>query len=406
MIEIGDILAARDRIRGGVEYTPCDRSASLSELLGCEIYCKLESLQATGSFKERGALNALLLLGRAERARGVIAASAGNHALALAYHGRQLAIPVTVVMPRFAPLVKQANCRRLGATVILHGETFAEARARADEICAAEARTYIHGFDDDGVIAGQGTLGPEILEQVPDCDAVVIPIGGAGLIAGMALAFRSLAPHVQVIGVEPEGSASFTQSLACGVPTAVPLLPTLADGLAVAQVGRNAFAVARERIDRVVTVNEGEIALAVVRYMELEKCIVEGAAATPLAALLAGKLIDLRGRRVVLLVSGGNIDLTILERLIDTALVVDGRRLRFTTTISDRPGGLARLASLLAESGVSVHDIFHDRSFSGPNVAHVRVVCTVETRDQTHQSAVVDMLRNAGLEVTHLSTDP
>jgi threonine dehydratase len=399
MITINDILAARTRIADAVEATPCDPSAALSDLVGCEIFCKLESLHATGSFKERGARNALLLLNETQRQRGVIAASAGNHALALAYHGAKLRIPVTVVMPKFAPLVKQANCRKRGATVVLHGDTFAEARSRAQTLCEEQGLTYINGFNDPAIIAGQGTMGLEIFEQVPHCDAVIIPIGGAGMMAGTALALKHFSPQTEIIGVEPAVSPSFTLSLQANTPTAVPLHPTLADGLAVACVGNNAFEIARGLVDRVVTVTEQQIALAVVRLMELEKCVVEGAGAASLAALLTGKLPHLQGKRVVLILSGGNIDLTILERLIETTLVADGRLVRFTATISDRPGGLAVFASLLAECGVSVKDVFHDRAFSGPNVARVNVVCTVETRDYEHQAELFSRLQAAHIPV-------
>jgi threonine dehydratase len=396
VITFNDIVVARERIRAGIEYTPCDKSVILSEQLNCELYCKLESLQATGSFKERGARNALLLLTPSQRAQGVIAASAGNHALALAFHGASLGIPVTVVMPKFAPLVKQLNCAKRGAKVVLHGNSFTEARAKADAICNAEHLTYIHGFNDPAIIAGQGTVGLEILEQVPQCDAILVPIGGAGLIAGLALAVKSLSPSTRIIGIEPEVSPSYTRSLENGTPTSVPLQPTLADGLAVSQVGTNAFAIAQHYVDKVVQVSERDLALAVVRHMELEKCIVEGAAAAPLAALLAGLLPELTGKRVVMVLSGGNIDLTILARLIDLALVTDGRLLRFSTVISDRPGGLAQFAMLLSECGVSVKDIFHDRAFSGPNITQVRVVCTVETRNREQQQELFLQLKSAG----------
>lgn len=399
MVTYDDILAARARLGEAIERTPCDRSDSLSDLAGCEVLCKLESLQATGSFKERGARNALLLLNDDQRKRGVIAASAGNHALALAYHGAQLHIPVTVVMPKFAPLVKQMNCRKRGAEIVLHGDSFSAAKAKADEIRQARGLTYINGFNDPAIIAGQGTLGLEIIEQLPDCDAVIIPIGGGGLIAGTGLAIKHLAPHVEIIGVEPEVSPSYTLSLAAGTPTAVPLHPTLADGLAVSCVGNNAFALAQNVVDRVVTVSEQELALAIVRLMELEKCVVEGAGAAALAALVSGKLNDLRGKRVVIVLSGGNIDLTILERLIETALVADGRLIRFTAVISDRPGGLARFAGLLADCGVSVKDVFHDRAFSGPNVARVNVTCTVETRDFEHQRELFARLKEAEIPI-------
>jgi threonine dehydratase len=404
-LSFADILAAKDRIAGGVLATPCPLSPALSECYGCEIYCKLEFLHRTGSFKERGARNALVQLDDAQKKRGVVAASAGNHALALAAHGSQLGIPVTVVMPTYAPLVKQSNCRRLGATVVLCGASFGEAKARADELAAAQQLTYIHGYDDLRIIAGQGTIGLEVAEQVPNLDAIIVPIGGGGLIAGVATAVKNVIPEVKVIGVEPANSTCFTSALAAGKPVRVQSQPTLADGLAVGIVGENAFAIARDLVDHVVTVSEYELALAVVRLMELEKSVVEGAGAAPLAALLSSRHTpfavdrswDLAGKRVVLVLAGGNIDLTILSRLIETALVADGRLARFTAVISDRPGGLARLTSVIAEAGASVKEITHDRTFSGPNVAAVNVLCTVETRDQQHIEALYQKLTAAGI---------
>lgn len=383
-ISFADIIAARDRIAGGIALTPCPYSAPLSEICGCEVYCKLEFLQRTGSFKERGARNALLLLDAEQKKRGVIAASAGNHALALAYHGTQLGIPVTVVMPTYAPLVKQVNCRRAGATIVMHGASFGEAKAKADEIAAQQSLTYIHGYDNLSIIAGQGTLGLEVVEQVPDVDAVIVPIGGGGLMAGVATALKHLKSSIEVIGVEPANSTCFTSALAEGHCARVPSQPTLADGLAVGIMGENAFEIARPLVDRVIKVSEREIALAIVRLMELEKSVVEGAGAAALAAILSGQLADLAGKKVALVLTGGNIDLTILSRLIESALVVDGRLVRFTASISDRPGGLARLTSLIAAAGGSVKEITHDRLFSGPNVAAVNVLCTVETRNQAH----------------------
>lgn len=383
-LAFSDITAARDRIAGGVALTPCPYSAPLSEICGCEVYCKLEFLQRTGSFKERGARNALLLLDSAQKKKGVIAASAGNHALALAWHGGHLGVPVTVVMPTYAPLVKQVNCRRAGAKIVLHGASFQEAKAKADEIAQEQSLTYIHGYDNLAIIAGQGTLGLEVAEQVPQLDAIIVPIGGGGLIAGVATALKQLKPTIQVIGVEPANSTCFTSALAEGHCVRVPSQPTLADGLAVGIVGENAFAIARGLVDRVIQVSEGEIALAIVRLMELEKSVVEGAGAAALAAITSGQLADLAGKKVALVLTGGNIDLTILSRLIESAMVVDGRLVRFTAVISDRPGGLARLTSLIASAGGSVKEITHDRLFSGPNVAAVNVLCTVETRDQAH----------------------
>ena len=383
-VTFADIEAARTRIAGAVYVSPCPESIPLSEVAGMRLFCKLENLQRTGSFKERGARNALLLLNAGQRERGVIAASAGNHALGLAYHGRLLNIPVTVVMPRFAPLVKYNTCRRLGANVILHGATFLEAKEHARTLCAGDGLTYIHGYDDPAIIAGQGTMGLEILDQVPDLEAVVIPLGGGGLLAGVALAIKTQRPAVQIIGVEPEGAAKFAAALAAGCPVQIRCSPTLADGLAVPDIGANAFPIVRRYLDKLVTVNEDEIALAILRIVELEKAIVEGSGASGLAAVLAGKLPELAGKTVVLPFCGGNIDPAILSRVIDKGLVADGRVCRFSAVISDRPGGLAGLTKLIADSGASVKEIVHERAFTGGDVFAVSVLCTIETRDRAH----------------------
>ncbi|RIK79702.1 MAG: threonine ammonia-lyase [Planctomycetota bacterium] len=396
-VTIADILAARARIADHVFATPCPESTALSELCGATIFCKLEYLQRTGSFKERGAANALLQLGADRRRRGVIAASAGNHALALAFHGQRLGIPVTVVMPRFAPLIKQARCRRYHAEIVLLGEDFAAAKAHADELAAERGLTYVHGYDDPAIIAGQGVIGLEIAEQVPDADAVIVPIGGGGLIAGIGLALEHALPNAELIGVEPDHAAKYTAALAAGHCVVVPPQPTLADGLAIARVGENAFDIAKTCVDRVVTVDEQSLALAIVRLMEMEKSVVEGAGAAPLAALISGQLPHLAGKRVVLALCGGNIDLAILSRLIETALVADGRLTRFSAVISDRPGGLARLATVLADAGASIKEIAHDRAFAGPDVTAVRVVCTVETRDHAHAEELFARLAACGI---------
>ncbi len=280
-VTFDDIVAARQRIADGVFATPCRDSFDLSELTGCEIHSKLEFTQRTGSFKERGARNALLLLEAERRRRGVVAASAGNHALALAFHGRQLGIPVTVVMPTFAPLVKRARCERLGARVILHGDTIADAKVLGDELVAREGLTYVHGFNDAAIIAGQGTLALEVLEQVPQPDAIIVPVGGAGLIAGIALVMKHLSPRTEVIGVEPRRCASYSAALAAGRPVRVQSSPTLADGLAVPEVGDRAFAIARDKVDRVVQVDEQEISLAILRLAEFPPRRASSRAAAP-----------------------------------------------------------------------------------------------------------------------------
>lgn len=376
--------------------TPCPKSIPLSELTGAQVFCKLDNLQRTGSFKERGARNALARLTAAQRKHGVIAASAGNHALGLAYHGKLLGIPVTVVMPDYAPLIKVSNCQRLGARVVMQGRDFTEARRHADVLAGQEGLTYIDGFDDPAIIAGQGTMALEIFEQVRDADAIVCPIGGGGLIAGLAIVAKTLRPHVKIIGVESMATASFSAALRANHPVAIPRRATLADGLAVLKVGGNAFELARPRVDEVVRVSEDWIALAILRLVELEKTVVEGAAAAPLAALMAGLLPGLRGRKVVLVVSGGNIDPAILSRVIEKGLVHDGRLTRFTAIISDRPGGLAELTRVVALSGASIKEIEHDRAFSGPDVSAVNAVCTVETRDHAHIRELHRALRKQG----------
>ena len=404
MLTLADIEAARARIRGGIYESPCVESIPLSQLTGAHVYCKLDYLQRTGSFKERGARNALLQLSPEQRARGVIAASAGNHALGVAYHSALLGIPVTVVMPKFAPLIKVSNCRQLGATVVLHGSDLSEARVEAEAIAARERLTFIHPFDNEHVIAGQGTIALEILEQAPDVQAIVAPVGGGGLLAGIGTVVEARKPDVRVIGVEPAHAACLTAALAAGHPVPVTLSSTLADGLAVAQAGAFAFDVLRRVVDQVVTVDEATIALAVLRLIELEKSVVEGAGAAPLAAFLAGKLDTLRGRNVVLVLCGGNIDLTILDRVIEIGLVADGRLSRFTVSISDRPGGLARLAEVIASTGASIKEIVHDRAFSGPDLSEVRVVCVVETTGHDHVAALHRAL--AGAKVAIVGTTP
>lgn len=395
-VTLSDIRAAQRRIAGGVIVTPCPESIPLSEITGARIVCKLDNFQRTGSFKERGARNALLRLKPTQRERGVVAASAGNHALGLAYHGKLLGVPVTVVMPDYAPLIKITTCERLGARVLVRGRDFTAARAVADQLVADEGLTYIHGFDDPAIIAGQGTMALELLRQVPDVDAIVCPVGGGGLIAGLAVAVKALQPRIKIIGVESTATGNFSAALRAGKPVRVPRRATLADGLATLTVGTNAFELARRRVDQVVTVSEDAIALAILRMLELEKTVVEGAAAVPLAAMMAGKLHHLAGKRVALIVCGGNIDPAILSRVIEKGLVHDGRLTRFTAVISDRPGGLAELCRVIASCGASIKDISHDRAFSGPDVSAVNAVCTVETRDRAHIAALHRALKKQG----------
>jgi len=399
VLTIADIEAAHERIRGGIYESPCVESIPLSQLTGAHIHCKLDYLQRTGSFKERGARNALLQLSPAQHERGVIAASAGNHALGVAYHGALLGIPVTVVMPKFASLLKVTNCRHLGATVVLHGADLSDARVEAEALAARDGLTFIHPYDNAQVMAGQGTIALEILEQTPGVQAIVAPVGGGGLLAGIGTVVKARKPDVRVVGVEPAHAACLTAVLAAGHPVTVTLSSTLADGLAVSQAGAQPFEVLRRVVDQVVTVDEAAIALAVLRLIELEKSVVEGAGAAPLAAFLAGKLDALKGMDVVLVLCGGNIDLTILDRVIEIGLVADGRLARFTVSISDRPGGLARLAEVIASTGASIKEIVHDRAFAGPDLSEVRVVCDVETTGRDHVAQLHRALADANVRI-------
>jgi threonine dehydratase len=398
VIALRDIQEAKKRIKGGIYYSPCPESIQLSEIAGARVFCKFDNLQRTGSFKERGARNALLMLPKSACANGVVAASAGNHALGLAYHGKLLGIPVTVVMPESAPLIKITTCQRLGATVVVGGRNFAEARQKADLLAAERSLTYINGYDNWHIIAGQGTMGLEILDQVPELDAIIVPVGGGGLIAGVALAIKSLRPNVQVIGVEAENTASFRAAMEAGKPVPIEMKPTLADGLAVPMVGSNAFSIARDLVDDLMLVSEDEIALAILRILELEKGVVEGSAASTLAVLLAGKAPALAGKKVVLPFCGGNIDPMILNRVTERGLVADGRLSRFSAVISDRPGGLAELTRVIASVGAGIKEIAHDRTFSDAEVSAVQVICTIETRDRAHIEDLYGALRAVHIE--------
>lgn len=397
-VTLDDIRAAQQRISDRIYHSPCPHSLNLSRHCDAQIYCKLDHLQPTGSFKERGARNKLKLLPDRERAAGVITASAGNHALALAFHGRDLGIGVTVVMPRWAPLVKLANTRSFGAEVILHGESYDEARRHALSLAQERGKTFVHGFDDPAIIAGQGTLGLEILEDVPDLDAVVVPVGGGGLIGGIATAIKSLKPSVRVIGVEPVFAPTLHASLQAGQITRIETRPTLADGLAIAEVGKLCFDLARRFVDEVMLVDEAQIALSVLRLLELEKTVVEGAGAVPLAAAM-DRSRGLAGKKVVLVLCGGNIDINVIARVIERGLASDGRLCRVQASISDRPGSLAALLAVVASTGASVKEVSHDRNFGPADVWRVGVSLIAETRDFDHIAKLRAALESAGVQV-------
>jgi threonine dehydratase len=398
-VTLQDIQAAARRIAGAVYRSPMPASMQLSRLCGAEIYCKLDHLQMTGSFKERGARNKLLLLTEQQKRHGVICASAGNHAQALAYHGRELKLPVTVCMPKYAPLVKVENCRQLGAEVVLVGDTFLAAKEEAMERSRRTGQTYVHGFDDPAIIAGAGTMGLEILEDLPDVDAVIVPVGGAGLIAGVGTAIKALKPSVRIIGVEPIACPSLDASLRAGKVVQVASRPSLADGLAVAEVGQLCLEICKSVVDEVILVDEPDIARSVLKLLELEKTVVEGAGAVPLAVAMKSADYGLTGKKVVLCLCGGNIDMTMINRIIDRGLAVEGRLMRITCRTADRPGSLAKLTAVLAESGANVVEVFHDRHFGPADVAQVAITCIAETRDREHIRQIQRDVRARGIEV-------
>jgi len=381
-INFHDVTSAAFKIKGGVEYTPCPRS-HLSEATGMEIYLKKEFLQSTGSFKERGARNCLMHLNAEQKRKGVISASLGNHAQGVCYHGMKLNIPVTVVMPVTAPIMKIQKCKSFGANVIVKGANMKEAKQLAMRLGQERGLVYVNGYDHPHIMAGQGTIGLEIMEQVSDVDVVIVPVGGGGLIAGIATAVKALNPHVKIIGVESDKCPSFSEALKHNGPVAVECLNTLADGLAVPKVGYNAYATAAPLIDKMVVVKEEWIALAILRLVELEKCVVEGAGAAGLAAILAGHLDEFKGKKVVNLICGGNIDTTTFGRCLERGLASDGRLMRFTVAVSDRPGGIFELCKILRDVGVSIKDIMHERAWVC-DIYRVEVKVVCETRDWEH----------------------
>jgi len=380
VVTLADIEAARERLRGSTYETPCAYSQTLSELTRVRCYVKLENLQMTGSFKERGAANVLLQLTDAERARGVVAASAGNHGLAVAFHAARLGVRAVIVMPESAPLVKVVSARRYGAEVLLVGANYDEAYARAREVERQRDLCFVHPFDDERVMAGQGTLALELLEQRPDVEALLVPVGGGGLIAGVATAVKARTPRVRVIGVQAAE------------------LPTIADGIAVRERGRLTMDIIRALVDEIVVVTEEEIANAILLLLEIEKTVVEGAGATTLAALL-NRPLRLDGRAVVLVLSGGNIDVTMISRIIERGLVKDGRLVRLAVMLVDRPGALARLTTLIAESRANILHIEHHRAFSRGGIGESEVELTLETSGREQIDEIKTRLSSAGYRV-------
>jgi len=393
-----EIVAARARIAPHVLRTPLARSHTLSRMTGAEIRLKCENLQKTGSFKARGALHCILGLGAAERRRGVVAASAGNHAQGVAYAASIAGAEATVVMPTTAAIAKVEATRGYGAEIVLAGADYAAAFRHAAEVARRRRATLVPAFDDDRVIAGQGTVGLEILEELPEVEVIVVPVGGGGLAAGIAAAAAGDA-RVQVIGAQAALASTLRQSLRAGRRIHAAPEPTIADGLATSSIGARPWRVLRRELRRAVTVTEAEIAAAILLLLERAKLVVEGAGATALAACLGPLRRTIAGRRVAVVLSGGNIDVNVLDRILNLGLAEQGRVFRFATVLTDRPGALAALASVIGAAGASVKHIQHDRGRLGVGVLETLVTVELETRGRDHVPQIVAQLRTAGYRI-------
>jgi threonine dehydratase len=405
VIELADIQEARSRIAGSVKETPCLESEVLSELCGVELYLKYESLQRTGSFKPRGAVNRLLCLTPEERERGVIAASAGNHAQGVAYAAATVGAQSLIVMPETTPLVKVTRTRELGARVELHGQSLDEALDQAYKLRDEQNLTFVHPFEDAEVIAGQGTVGLEILDQVPDLEAVVVPIGGGGLISGVATAVKALRPEVEVLGVQSRAAPAMKMSFDSGKLQHREVEPTIAEGITLKSPGKNTFPIIQRLVDGIELVSEEEIEAAVVELLEVGKSLTEGAGAAGYCAVRQGRFPALAGRRVVVVLCGANIDSNILGRIIERSLLKQHRLIRLRITIKDRPGGLSDLLDVVAEQGANVMHIHHDRVFTDTAFWQVEARLTLETRNREHIEELIAALQAAGYEhIEELST--
>jgi threonine dehydratase len=403
LIGLKDIEEARARIGAVVAATPCLRSRAFSEELGADAWFKYETSQLTGSFKVRGAYNKIAALPAAEVRRGVITASAGNHAQGVAFSATQAGVPSIIVMPVTTPLIKIENTRRLGGEVVLAGEVFDEAYDEARRLERERGLVFVHPFDDEQVIAGQGTIGLEILEQTPEVEAIVVPIGGGGLISGIATAVKERRPSVRIYGVQTAAAPAMAESFRAGRIRVCPVERSVADGIAVKRPGELTFEHIRRYVDGVVTVSEDEIRAAVVRLLETGKTVAEGAAAVTLAAMAGGRIPDAAGRRVVMLLSGGNIDVALLARIIDRYLVESRRLVRIRTHVPDRPGALAELLQVIGQHGGNVVRIQHDRVFMHAGFWQAQVDITLETRNAEHIEELREALAERQYEVDLLA---
>src|SRR6266480_1684377 len=383
MITLADVKAAAERISNSIYLSPCARSETFSQLTGNSVHLKLDNLQRTGAFKERGALNKLLTLSATERERGVIAASGGNHAQGLAYHAGRCGIHALICMPLTTPLTKVSATKSYGAEVILHGANYDDACDEAVRLGQQQNLTFVHPFDDDAVIAGQGTLGLELLEQYPQMEVVVVPIGGGGLIGGLGCAIKESNPKVRVVGVQTARLPSMKVAVTEGKPVTLPPAATIADGIAVRRAGERTLPLVQKYVDDIVTVDEEEIANAILLLLEREKTLAEGAGAAAIAALINRKT-SLSGKKVAVLVCGGNIDVSLLSRIMERGLVKDGRLVRLRVHLPDYPGALHRLTGILAQHRANIVETSYDRAYYGVNLGDTAIELTLETRGPEH----------------------
>jgi threonine dehydratase len=395
MIQLADIREAAQRLQGQVLNTPCVESRTLSELTGAQVFLKFENLQFTASFKERGACNKLAQLSSRERERGVIAMSAGNHAQGVAYHAQRLGLRAMIVMPRFTPGVKVERTRSFGAQVVLHGDTLEEARAHALELAEREQLVFVHPYDDEAIVAGQGTVGIEMLEAVPALDVLVVAVGGGGLIAGVAVAAKGLKPDIEVIGVQ---ALRFPNMFNAVKHAAMPQGgSTIAEGIAVGAPGRITQQIIERQVDDLVLVDEGDIEQAIVMLLEIEKTLVEGAGAAGLAALL--KYPErFRGRKVGLVLGGGNIDPLLLAAIIERGMVRAGRLARISVSARDVPGSLAHITTIVSEAGANIDEVHHQRAFTMLAAQNVEVEMVIQTRGREHIQSVLEALHAGGFQ--------
>ena len=403
MLSLADVEAARDRVTEVARVTPLEYSHSFSRMTGADVRPKLENFQRTGSFKIRGATNRIATLSEDQKAAGVITASAGNHAQGVALAATRAGVDAKIVMPEHAPIAKVEATEGYGGEVILAGADYNDAQDRAHEIEAAEGRTYVHAFDDEYVMAGQGTIGLEIVEQCPEVDTVVVPIGGGGLISGIATAVKESLDDVRVIGVQAEGASSVAESLKKGVRQEIDAVDTIADGIATRSVGEGPWEVIQQRVDEVVTVSDNEIALALTYLLERSKTLVEGAGAVALAAVLSEAFDYEDDETIVAALCGGNIDLNRLGTVIRRGLVQMGRYLKITIDLKDRPGELERVSSIVARTGANVYAVHHDRTSRDVAVNAAELELELETDDAEHAADIIDALEADGYEVEVLS---